>query len=45
MRTLNKQTVEKREIIKSAGYNHVEIYEYQLKKPNFKGLSNVMTKK
>ena len=31
MGTLNKNTIEKREIIKSAGYKHVEVYECQLK--------------
>ena len=28
MGTLNDQTIEKRETIKNAGYNHVSIYEY-----------------
>ena len=28
---LNKQTIEKREIIQAAGYKHVSIYECQLK--------------
>ena len=32
MGTLNEQTIEKRENIKSAGYNHVSIYECQLNK-------------
>ena len=32
MGTLNDQTIEKRENIKSAGYNHVSIYECQLNK-------------
>ena len=32
MSTLNDQTIEKRENIKSAGYNHVSIYECQLNK-------------
>ena len=32
MGTLKDQTIEKRENIKSAGYNHVSIYEYQLNK-------------
>ena len=31
METSNEQTVEKREIIKTAGYKHVSIYECQLK--------------
>ena len=32
MGTLNDQTIEKRETIKKAGYNHVSIYECQLSK-------------
>ena len=32
MGTLNDQTIEKRETIKKAGYNHVSIYECQLNK-------------
>ena len=32
METLNDKTIEKRENIKSAGYNHVSIYECQLNK-------------
>ena len=31
MITLNEKTLEKREMIMSAGYKHVSIYEYQLK--------------
>lgn len=31
MGTLNKNTTEKLEIIKSAGYKHVEVYNWQLK--------------
>ena len=30
MGTLNDQTIEKRETIKKAGYNHVSTYECQL---------------
>ena len=37
MGTLNKNTIEKRDIIKHAGYKHVEVYERQLKnKKDFK---------
>ena len=32
MGTLNDQTIEKREPIKNAGYNHVSTYECQLSK-------------
>ena len=32
MGTLNTNTIKKREIIKSAGYKHISIYECQLKK-------------
>ena len=32
MGTLNDQTIEKRETIKKAGYNHVSTYECQLSK-------------
>ena len=32
MGTLNDLTIEKRETIKSAGYNHVSTYECQLNK-------------
>ena len=31
MGTLNKNTTEKPEMIKSAGYKHVEVYECQMK--------------
>ena len=30
MGTLNYQTIEKREAIKNAGYNHISVYEFQL---------------
>ena len=32
METLNRHTIEKREIIENAGYNHISIYECQLDK-------------
>ena len=32
MGTLNDQTIEKRETVKNAGYNHVSTYECQLAK-------------
>ena len=44
MGTLNDLTIEKRETIKSAGYNHVSIYECQLNKnKEFKQFANNFT--
>ena len=44
MGTLNDQTIEKRENIKSAGYNHVSIYECQLNKNDeFKQFAKTFT--
>ena len=46
MRTLNDQTIEKRETIKKAGYNHISIYECQLNKnKNFQKFTKNFTQK
>ena len=46
MGTLNDQTIEKRDAIKNAGYNHVSIYECLLAKDkNFKNLLRISPKK
>ena len=44
MGTLNDQTIEKRDAIKKAGYNHVSTYECQLAKDkNFKKFAKDFT--
>lgn len=46
MATLNENTIEKREMIKSAGYKHVEVYECQLRNnKDFQKLSKIIIKK